>query len=157
MIITLSLVVDAVLEPFIAIIADTLGHLIIISIGMVSMMLLSIPIFYALSSENMTLITSGLVLMSILISITYAPLNAYMVSLFPHQYRYSGFGVSFNIGISVFGATTPLVMMWLVDVTGSFIAPAWYYVFGTVTGLASLVLCEKSRHRADESFEMATN
>ena len=157
LIITLSLVVDALLEPFIAIFADIVGHLKVIIIGMVSMMLLSIPIFNALSSENITLIMIGLVLMSVLIAITYAPLNAYMVSLFPHQYRYSGFGVSFNIGISVFGATTPLVMIWLVDVTGSFIAPAWYYVFGTAIGLVSLVLCEKSRHCVDESFEMVTN
>lgn len=157
LIITFALVVDAVLEPFIAMFADKFGHLKIIRIGMISMMLLSIPVFYALSSENMILITGGLVLMSILIAVTYAPLNAYMVSLFPHRYRFSGFGVSFNIGISVLGATTPLVMIWLIDVTGNVIAPAWYYVFGTVMGLASLVLCEKSRHGADESFEMVMN
>jgi len=157
LIITFSLAVDALLEPFIAMYADKIGYLKIIVIGMVSIMLFSIPIFYALSSENITLITSGLVSMSILIAITYAPLNAYMVSLFPQQYRYSGFGVAFNIGISLFGATTPLVMIWLVNTTGNYIAPAWYYVLGAAIGLGSLVLCEKSRYCADESFEMVMN
>ena len=86
--------------------------------------------------------------MSVLIAIMYAPLNAYMVSLFPHQYRYSGFGISFNIGISLFGGTTPLVLMWLVNKTGNFIAPAWYYVFGAFVGLVSLVICERGRGEA---------
>lgn len=147
MIITLALAVDGLLEPFIALFADRVGHLYVIIIGMVSMMFLSIPIFYLLSSGNVVNITKGMVLMSILIAIIYAPLNAYMISLFPQQYRYSGFGLAFNIGISIFGGTTPLVMMWLVEVTGNFLAPAGYYVFGTLIGLSSLAICESSRRR----------
>lgn len=146
-IITASLAVDAILEPFIAIFSDKVGHLSVITIGMISMMLLSIPIFYLLSSGSVINITKGLILMSILIAITYAPLNAYMVSLFPQQYRYSGFGVAFNVGISIFGGTTPLVMMWLVGRAGNFIAPAGYYVFGTIIGLVSLTICQMSRQR----------
>ncbi len=149
--ITLALVVDATLEPFIAMLADKVGHLRIIIIGMVAILLLSIPIFYLLSSANVPKITAGLVLMSVLIAITYAPLNAYMVSLFPQHYRYSGFGVSFNIGISLFGGTTPLMMLWLVNTTGNIIAPAWYYVFGAVIGLISLAVCEYGRSEVNDS------
>lgn len=146
-IITISLAVDACLEPFIALIADKIGHLKVIITGMVCMMLLSVPVFYLLASGEVISITKGLVLMSVLIATSYAPLNAYMVSLFPQQYRYSGFGIAFNLGISVFGGTTPLVMMWLVEKTGHFIAPAAYYIFGTIIGLISLAICEKSRRR----------
>jgi len=157
LIITVALAVDALLEPVIAIIADKVGHLKIILIGMVLTMLLSVPAFGALASGNISLITVGLVSLSILIAITFAPLNAYMVSLFPQQYRYSGFGVAFNIGISLFGATSPMVMMWLVNTTNNLIAPAWYYVFGTVIGFASIAICEKSRRSAEESFEIVMN
>jgi MHS family proline/betaine transporter-like MFS transporter len=152
LIITFALAVDAILEPFIAKLADRIGLLRVISMGMILMMLLSLPVFYALSSGSVLLITMGLVLMSILIAITYAPLNAYMVTLFPQRYRYSGFGVSFNIGISLFGGTTPLVMMWLVEKTGNLIAPAWYYILGTMIGLCSLAVCEVSR-RIVENLE----
>lgn len=148
-IITVSLTVDALLEPFIAILADRIGYLSIIVFGMIGMMLLSIPIFNLLSSGSVFHITGGLVMMSILIAIICAPLNAYMVSLFPRQYRYSGLGVAFNLGISLFGGTTPLVMMWLVGKTGSFIAPAGYYVFGTIIGLISLAVCQMSQQRVD--------
>ncbi|KTD09308.1 MFS transporter [Legionella jamestowniensis] len=148
LIITLSLTVDAALEPFIALLADRIGFLRIIRFGMTAMLFFSIPIFSLLSTGNIGLIAIGLVFMSVLIAITYAPLNAYMVSLFPHQYRYSGFGVAFNVGISLFGGTTPLVMMWLVSKTGNFISPAWYYMFGAIIGLVSLLVCEYSRKRS---------
>ena len=147
LIITLALAVDATLEPFIALLADKIGLLKVVRWGMVGMLLLSIPIFILLATGNVVLIAIGLVFMSILIAITYAPLNAYMVSLFPHQYRYSGFGVAFNVGISLFGGTTPIVMMWLVNTTNNFISPAWYYMFGAIIGLVSIMICEQGRRK----------
>ncbi|HAU1787950.1 MFS transporter [Legionella pneumophila] len=147
LIITLALAVDATLEPFIALLADRIGLLKVIRLGMVAMLILSIPIFYLLATGNVVLIAMGLAFMSILIAITYAPLNAYMVSLFPHQYRYSGFGVAFNVGISLFGGTTPMVMMWLVNTTNNFISPAWYYMFGVIIGLCSIMICEQGRRK----------
>ncbi|HBB7077229.1 TPA: MFS transporter [Legionella pneumophila] len=147
LIITLALAVDATLEPFIALLADKVGLLKVVRLGMVAMLVLSIPIFILLASGNVVLIAMGLVFMSIVIAITYAPLNAYMVSLFPHQYRYSGFGVAFNVGISLFGGTTPIVMMWLVNTTNNFISPAWYYMFGAIIGLGSIMICEQGRRK----------
>ncbi len=147
LIITLALAVDATLEPFIALLADKIGLLKVVRLGMVGMLLLSIPIFILLATGNVVLIAIGLVFMSILIAITYAPLNAYMVSLFPHQYRYSGFGVAFNVGISLFGGTTPIVMMWLVNTTNNYISPAWYYMFGAIIGLGSIMICEQGRRK----------
>jgi len=151
LIVTLSLAVDALLEPFMAILADRIGHLRVITIGVILMLLLSFPIFYLLASANIIWITAGMVLMSVLIATAFAPMNAYMVELFPETCRYSGFGVAFHIGISLFGGTTPLVLMWLVEKTGNFIAPAYYYVWGTLICLGSLVICEYGRNRIADS------
>jgi MHS family proline/betaine transporter-like MFS transporter len=151
LIVTLSLAVDALLEPFMAILADRIGHLRVITIGVVLMLLLSFPIFYLLASANIAWITAGMVLMSVLIATAFAPMNAYMVELFPETCRYSGFGVAFHIGISLFGGTTPLVLMWLVEKTGNFMAPAYYYVWGALICLGSLVICEYGRNRITDS------
>ncbi|MBY0378558.1 MAG: MFS transporter, partial [Gammaproteobacteria bacterium] len=124
-----------------------IGFLKVIRFGMAAMLLLSIPVFYLLSTGTIGWISLGMVLMSIAIAITYAPMNAYMISLFPPHYRYSGLGVAFHLGISLLGGTAPLVMMWLLNKTGNLIAPAWYYVFGTIIGFLSLALCELSRSR----------
>ena len=151
LIVTLSLAVDALLEPFMAILADRIGHLRVITIGVVLMLLLSFPIFYVLASANIVWLTAGMVLMSILIATAFAPMNAYMVELFPENCRYSGFGVAFHIGISLFGGTTPLVLMWLVEKTGNFMAPAYYYVWGALICLGSLVICEYGRNKIADS------
>ena len=157
LIVTASLAVDAILEPFIAMLADKVGDVLIICIGMLGMMIFSVPIFVLLSTGSMMNITIGLVLMSVLIAITYAPLNAYMVSLFPEEYRYSGFGLAFNVSISLFGGTTPLVMTWLIEQTGSLLAPAGYYVFGTIIGLISLIVCQVSRTGLQVSVTRISN
>ena len=148
---TLALAVDAIFEPFMAILADKVGHLRVMTIGIVLMLLFSFPVFYLLASGSVVLVTLGMVLMSVLIAIAFAPMNAYMVELFPEACRYSGFGVAFHIGISLFGGTTPLVLMWLVNKTGNFTAPAYYYVVGALIGLSSLAICEYGRQRVDHS------
>ena len=151
---TLALAVDAVLEPFMAIWADKVGHLRVMTIGIVLMLCFSFPVFYLLASGNVALVTLGMVLMSIFIATAFAPMNAYMVELFPEACRYSGFGVAFHIGISLFGSTTPLVLMWLVNKTGNFTAPAYYYVVGALIGLGSLAVCEYGRRRVDRTTQV---
>lgn len=145
--ISFALLIDALIEPCFAWLADKTGHLKIIIAGMLGIILLAVPAYYLLSSNNSLFIVLALVILTLLIAITFSPLNAYMTSLFPRSYRYSGFGVAFHIGISVFGGTVPLVMMWLTEKTGNLIAPSWYYIFGAVIGLISVGVCELSRSR----------
>lgn len=147
LIITFALLVDALFEPLMGIWADKIGFLRIIQYGMIAIILLSLPIFYLITTGIIWCITLGLALMSGLIAITCAPLNAYLVSLFPPEYRCSAFSTAFNTGITLFGSTAPLVMLWLVDKTGNVHAPAWYYMASALIGLASLALCEYSQSR----------
>ncbi|MDF1756878.1 MAG: MFS transporter [Legionellaceae bacterium] len=142
---TLALAVDVIIEPLMAILADKIGHLRIIMTGILLVILCSFPAFYLITSNNIALIIMGMALLSFLIAITFAPMNAYTVELFPESCRYSGFGVSFHLGISLFGGTSPLFLLWLVEKTGNIMAPAYYYIFGAVIGLASICLCEYGR------------
>jgi MHS family proline/betaine transporter-like MFS transporter len=148
---TLALAVDAFLEPLIAIVADKIGRLRVMIFGVSLTLLFSFPIFYLLTTANVLFISLGMILLSILIATAFAPMNTYMVELFPETCRYSGFGVAFNIGISLFGGTTPLVMMWLVETTHNYMAPAYYYVWGAIVCLVSLVICERSRRKTFDS------
>jgi MFS transporter, MHS family, proline/betaine transporter len=156
LIVTIALAVDALLEPCIAFFADKIGHLKMVRRGLACLILFAIPLFYWISSGLTLQIAISMVLLSCIVAIICAPLNAYMVMLFPKQYRYSGFGIAFHLGITIFGGTTPLVMMWLLQMTDNLIAPAWYYVFGGFIGLFSLVLCEYGRRVKMESLEYVT-
>ncbi|MDF1677639.1 MAG: MFS transporter [Legionellaceae bacterium] len=142
---TASLAVVALLEPLMALVADKVGHLKQLVVGMLAMFCLSFWVMHFISSGNVSLILLGMFLMSGLIAITFAPINAYMLLLFPDNCRYSGFGVSFHVGISLFGSTAPLVLMWLVNQTGDMMMPAYYYMLGAVMGLGALFVCEYGR------------
>ncbi len=142
---TVSLAVVALLEPLMALVADKIGHLKQLVVGMLAMFCLSFFVMHFVSSGNVSLIVVGMFLMAGLIAITFAPINAYMLLLFPDNCRYSGFGVSFHVGISLFGSTAPLVLMWLVNQTGDMMVPAYYYMLGALMGLGALSVCELQR------------
>lgn len=149
LIVTMALAVDAVVEPLMAILADRVGHVKILVLGMGLIILSSLPIFYLITSGSIIWVSIGMALMSLLIAIAFAPMNAYMVMLFPGAYRYSGFGVAFHVGISIFGGTAPLVLMWWVEKTGNLMSPAYYFILSASVGLAALLLCERSRKKVE--------
>ncbi|HTX05916.1 MAG TPA: hypothetical protein VMD06_08825, partial [Steroidobacteraceae bacterium] len=50
------------------------------------------------------------------------------------------FGTAYASAIALFGGTTQLVITWLIHVTGSAIAPAWYLVGVTAIGQLAYML-----------------
>jgi MHS family proline/betaine transporter-like MFS transporter len=56
-------------------------------------------------------------------------------ALFHTNVRYRTIAWTFNIAISIFGGTTPLVASWLVHITGNNLAPAFYLMFISIVGI----------------------
>jgi MFS transporter, MHS family, proline/betaine transporter len=76
------------------------------------------------------------------------PLPAFLAELFPTRLRSSGVAISYNVAVPIFGGFTPVVAVWLVQVSGSMMAPACYLIFLTSMSLGA-VLFARSRPRAD--------
>ena len=62
----------------------------------------------------------------------------------PKSIRGSGFGVVYSVSIAAFGGTTQLVVTWLIHVTGSAMAPAWYMMGAGALGQIALMLMAES-------------
>ena len=62
----------------------------------------------------------------------------------PKTIRGSGFGIVYSTAIAAFGGTTQLVVTWLIHVTGSAMAPAWYLMGATAIGQVALLLIPES-------------
>jgi MFS family permease len=62
----------------------------------------------------------------------------------PKAIRGSGFGTVYAVSIAAFGGTTQLVVTWLIHVTGSAMAPAWYLVGATAIGQVAYMLFRES-------------
>ncbi len=62
----------------------------------------------------------------------------------PKTIRGSGFGIVYSVAIAAFGGTTQLVATWLIHMTGSAMAPAWYMIGATAIGQIALMLMPES-------------
>lgn len=56
-------------------------------------------------------------------------------SLFFTNVRYGGLAITYNISTSLFGGTAPLLVAWLVKITASNLAPAYYIIFASLIGI----------------------
>ena len=79
-------------------------------------------------------------------------------ALFTTDIRYSALAIGFNLSVSLFGGTTPLITAWLVDTTKNNMMPAYYRnrqveADGqrTVTDIGSKQRWQRRRHSAAEA------
>lgn len=78
----------------------------------------------------------GQVLFGLVISLFSGPGPAALVEMFPANVRYSALGVSYNLAVAAFGGTAPFVASFLIDRTGSNLAPGIYLIISAVITLA---------------------
>ena len=64
---------------------------------------------------------------------------SYLAESFPTEFRYTGFAVSQNLANAVFGGTASAVCTWVIGVTGSRLAPAWYLTAVSLLSLCAMV------------------
>ena len=55
-------------------------------------------------------------------------------TMFYTDIRYRTLAITFNVSVSIFGGTTPLVATWLVHATGNHLAPAFYLTIVSIIG-----------------------
>jgi MFS transporter, MHS family, citrate/tricarballylate:H+ symporter len=81
--------------------------------------------------------------MAVLGCLANIPFGAYCAGIseaLPQNIRSSGFATVYSVALAAFGGTTQLVITWLIHVTGSALAPAWYLIGATVIGQVALML-----------------
>jgi MHS family proline/betaine transporter-like MFS transporter len=142
---TLAGAVLIVLNPLAAALSDRVGRRPVILAGSVGYLVLSYPLFLWMSGGTFTA-ALGAELVSAVLSALYGGASlAAFVELFPTRTRYSGLALSYNLAVAICGGTTPLVATWLVNVTGSTVAPAFYLMAAALgTTLAALAMPERA-------------
>jgi Sugar (and other) transporter. len=125
--------------PFSGLMADRFGRNRMIKIGCIWLILFSIPAFQLLQSHNVVLIY--LAVLGILVSqlLFEGAMGATLVSLFKAPIRFSALALSYNISVSAFGGTAPLINTWLIGETGNQLIPAYYLIIAAVVGLVAIM------------------
>jgi MHS family proline/betaine transporter-like MFS transporter len=90
--------------------------------------------------HNLTAALIGQSIWAIFLGATYTVSTLMAMVLFPVAIRFTALAVSFNIGMTVFGSTAPYASTWLVQSTGSPLAPSFYLAAAAVAGLVAVTI-----------------
>jgi MHS family proline/betaine transporter-like MFS transporter len=89
----------------------------------------------------------GMLMLGVLLSTFTGVMPSSLPALFPTRIRYGALAIGFNVSVSLFGGTTPLVAAWLVDRTGDLMMPAYYLMGASVIGIVSVLALKETARR----------
>ncbi|MCU1724656.1 MFS transporter [Pseudomonas sp. 5P_5.1_Bac1] len=101
------------------------------------------------SSVNQPMVVLLIVVMILIATMTYGPLAAVMVELFPTRIRYTSMSLPYHIGNGWFGGFLPTVSFALVVYTGDIFYGLWYPVLITGVSLVVGLFCLKETRDVD--------
>lgn len=104
---------------------DKIGSKIPILISTIGFFLFSYPIFYLLSIQSLITIIIAYGLFAILLGISAGSIMYAIMKCFPVNTRFSGSCISFNVSMSIFGGTAPLLALYLTKLVHNPTAPAF--------------------------------
>src|SRR6201997_5581 len=126
--------------------SDKIGRKPVMLFGCVGLFVLSIPALLLIRMGTVLPVFSGLLILGALLSTFTGVMPSSLPALFPTKIRYGALAIGFNVSVSLFGGTTPLVSAWLVDATGNLMMPAYYLMGASLIGIVSvLALSETAR------------
>lgn len=144
---SISLACMVLVIPFSGALSDRIGRRPIILCALLLYLAVTYPLFHWLyeSPSFARLAVTQISLCSIL-GVFFGPLSTAVAEQFPVRARSTSLGITSNIAVMVFGGFAQLFVTWLIQVTGSPIAPSFYVIFGASVGvIASLFLMDTVR------------
>jgi MFS family permease len=128
------------LAPFVGKLSDVVGRKPLILWSRIALALLIYPAFLWLNaSPTPTVLFVVLAALSVGLVAQTVPGITMLPEMFPKAVRASGMSLVYSVGVALFGGFAPFVSTWLVNATGSKLAPAWYLVAMTVISLLGLL------------------
>lgn len=124
--------------------SDRLGRRPMIIGACVAMFVLAIPCLWLVGTGNDWLIFAGLMGLGVALVCFTSTMPATLPALFYTPVRYSALSIAFNVSVSLFGGTTPLVTAWLVERTGDPLLPAYYLMGASVIGLVTMLFVRET-------------
>ena len=119
--------------------SDRFGRKAMLVAASVLFMLLTVPLLQGLGGAGFAGIVAIQIAFGALLTMNDGTLPCFLAEIFPTHVRYSGFALTFNAANALFGGTAPLVATWLISVSGSKLAPAWFLVGAAAVALVAML------------------
>jgi MFS transporter, MHS family, proline/betaine transporter len=114
------------MTPFLGALSDRFGRKLVLFTGGIGLILFSVPLLGWMGHGTILSIVTGQFGLEIFVGCFAGAAPAFMVEAFPKHVRCSGLSVGYNLSMSIFGGTVPMVSVYLITATGNALSPAWY-------------------------------
>jgi MFS transporter, MHS family, proline/betaine transporter len=123
-----------IVQPFAGALTDRVGRRPVIAAGCAGFLFLSVPAILLIRQGSLAAVALGMGALGLLLVCFTAAMPSTLPALFPTRVRYGSLSVGFNVSVSLFGGTTPLVVTALIGATGNLMMPAYYMMAAAVVG-----------------------
>ena len=143
---SIGLACEVVLIPICGLLSDFVGRKPVMITALVLDLLVTYPLFSWVSASPSfgALLTMQIILCG-LFGVFNGPISTALAEQFPTRVRSTALAIAYNIAVMLFGGFAQFFVTWLIQATGTPIAPAYYLMFGAAVGLlAGLFLKERA-------------
>ena len=144
---SIGLACEVALIPICGVLSDFVGRKPVMITALVLDLLVTYPLFSWVSTSPSfgALLTMQIILCG-LFGVFNGPISTALAEQFPTRVRSTALAIAYNIAVMLFGGFAQFFVTWLIQATGTPIAPAYYLMFGAAVGLlAALFLKERAR------------
>jgi MHS family shikimate/dehydroshikimate transporter-like MFS transporter len=139
-VVLIASIVNLLLLPVFGALSDRVGRKSVYLVGVVTMAVLALPLFWLLNTATFGLILVGYVLMMVAFSAVYGPQATFFAEFFGTRVRYSGLSLGYQLGTLIGSALTPTIATALLVATGTEVSIALYMIAVGVISFASVWL-----------------
>lgn len=136
--VSLVMLIVVLLVTFVGQIGDRIGRRPILMVGCLAMIVVSAPMFLLTTQGSQAAVFFGTLPEGLMLVCFMATVPSTLPALFPTKVRLGATSVGFNIAVSAFGGTTPLIAAALVDSTGDLLMPGYILIAAGIIGAISV-------------------
>lgn len=143
--------------PLFGYLADKIGRKKVMVTALTCYLMIIYPVFsWLVNSPDVTKVFITEFIFCVCLAAYFGPFTVITAELFPRAIRATGLSISNNIAVMTFGGFGQFIVTWLIKMTGSSIAPA-YYLLPTVaiSLIAAILLPADNRTITNENPGMA--
>jgi MFS family permease len=154
---SISLACMIVLVPLSGALSDLVGRKPIMIAALSLYLVLVYPLFSWLhDSPSFGTLAIVQIVLCCLLGVFFGPMSTAIAEQFAARSRSTGLGIAYNLAVMIFGGFAQFFVTWLIEATGSPVAPSFYVMFGAAVGiLATFFLVDRAWDVRLATFETA--
>jgi len=151
----ISLTCMIAITPLSGLLSDVIGRKPIMIAALSLYFVLVYPLFSWLHDKpSFGSLAAVQIVLCCLLGVFFGPISTAIAEQFVARSRSTGLGIAYNLAVMIFGGFAQFFVTWLIEATGSPIAPSFYVMFGAAIGIvATFFLVDRAWDARLENLE----